>query len=96
LYQPLSEAEAMDQNWPHAVVVANDWDGPKALPPARRRRFALELDRNGLFLTVGRTDLYVCMEPSASWALQREAGDLELRAWRLHLILGRAPKTAAA
>jgi hypothetical protein len=85
----------MDHHWPPSLLVANDWDGPKALPAARRRRFVIELDRNGLFVTLGRTDLYLCVEPATEWAMQREAGELDLRAGRLHLILGRAPEAAA-
>jgi hypothetical protein len=86
----------MDGNWPPVVVVANDWDGPSRAPRARRRHFAFELDRNGLFLSLGRTDIYVCVEASSAWTAQRSAGELDVQAWRLHLIIGRAPKEQPA
>jgi hypothetical protein len=92
----MGDPPAMDGNWPPLVVVANDWDGPSCLPTARRRRFAVELDRNGLFLSLGRTDFYLCMEPGSTWSMHRASGELEMQAWRLHLIIGRAPKVQPA
>jgi hypothetical protein len=86
----------MDRNWPPYLVAANDWDGPHAAPPVKRRRFALELDRNGLFLTLGRTDFYLCLEPSSAWHFEREPGGFDAQAWRVHAMIGRVARDTAA
>jgi hypothetical protein len=57
----------------------------------RRRRFALELDRRGVFVRLGRTETYLCAEPDSAWILQREPGALDAQAWRLHLVIDRVP-----
>lgn len=58
---------------------------------ARRHRFALELDRRGLFLSLGRVEAYCCTEPESAWLFQREPGGFDAQAWRLHLMVGRTP-----
>jgi hypothetical protein len=33
----------------------------------------------------------VCSEADSAWSFLREPGGLDVQAWRLHLIVGRAP-----
>jgi hypothetical protein len=63
---------------------------PPALPRGRRS-FSAEFDRRGLFLNLGQFDAYVCFEPAPAWFVRREPGDFDIQAWRLHLIVSRAP-----
>jgi hypothetical protein len=46
----------------------------------RRRRFALELNRRGVFVWLGRTEAYLCAEPDSTWMVQREPGALDAQA----------------
>ena len=64
--------------------------GETTLPPARRR-FSVEIDRRGVFATIGRYDAYLCLEPEAARSLQREPGSFDGQLWRLHLIVSRVP-----
>jgi hypothetical protein len=57
----------------------------------RRRRFAVELDRRGVFLRLGRTEAYLCAEPTSAWAFERGPDGLDAQAWRVHLIVGPVP-----
>jgi hypothetical protein len=66
-------------------------DGHAWLRRRRRRRFALELDRRGVFLRLGQTEAYLCAEPEGAWAFAREPGALDAQAWRLHPVVGRIP-----
>lgn len=58
---------------------------------APRRRFSIELDPKGLWLRLGRTEAYLCIEPEGAWTLMRETDGFDAQAWRLHLILGKVP-----
>jgi hypothetical protein len=62
-----------------------------AAPPEGRRSFSAELDCRGLFLNLGPFDAYVCFEAASAWFVQRELGDFDIQAWRLHLIVSRVP-----
>jgi hypothetical protein len=66
-------------------------DGHAWLRRRRRRRFALELDRRGVFLRLGRTEAYLCAEPTGTWAFERGPDGLDVQAWQLHLIVGPVP-----
>jgi hypothetical protein len=44
-----------------------------------------------VFLRLGRTEAYLCAEPTGTWAFERGPDGLEVQAWRLHLIVGPVP-----
>lgn len=70
----------------------SDLSGDATAPAGRgRRRFALELDRRGAFLRLGRVEAYVCFEPDRAWSFLRDPGGFDAQIWRLHLIVGRVP-----
>lgn len=79
-------ARSADPGVHHGLVAAND-----SAPPAPRRRWLVEADRHGVFLATRRRDLYLRLDSESGWWVQREEGSLEMRLWRLHLLLDRAP-----
>jgi hypothetical protein len=64
--------------------------GGASVRPAARR-FAVELDRRGVFARLGRVEAYLCIEPDSAWSFLRESDGFDSQAWRLHLIVGRSP-----
>ncbi len=62
---------------------------------ATTRRFALEVDRHGTFLRLGRTEVYARRDRTGprSWGVFRDppAGALEVDAGRFRLTVSRAP-----
>jgi hypothetical protein len=80
----------MDRNLRLLLAAAND-DGFVAEATPLRRRFSIEFGRRGIFVTIGSMDVYLCGEADSAWSFLREPGGLDVQAWRLHLIVGRAP-----
>jgi hypothetical protein len=83
----------MDPKLNHLVLVAaNDLGFEPQNLPAKRRAFCIEIDRRGMFLSLGGRDAYVCAEPHSAWSFVREPGGFDTQMWRLHLIVSRAPR----
>jgi hypothetical protein len=81
----------MDTKLKLQLVAANDPDFEAPDREPARRSFSVELDRRGVFITLGRWDVYLCAEPESEWQLLREPGGFDAQAWRLHLIVSRLP-----
>jgi hypothetical protein len=72
------------------LVASNDLNCSALTHPPRRRRFSAEFDRRGLFLTLGRFDVYFCTEPEAAWSFLQDRYGFDWQFWRLHLIVDKA------
>ena len=81
----------MDRNLRLLLAAANDDDFAMEAPPAPRRRFSIEFDRRGIFVSLGATDAYLCREPDSAWRFLRETDGFDAHAWRLHLIVAKVP-----
>lgn len=81
----------MDHNLRLLLAAANDDSFAADAAPARRRRFSIEFGRRGIFVSFAGTDAYLCGEPDSAWSFIREPGGFDAHAWRLHLIVGKAP-----
>ena len=55
-------------------------------------RIALELDRQGLFLRLGRVEVYARRDRERSWFLDRSAEATEASAGHFRVTLSRAPE----
>ena len=82
----------MDPKLRALVATAEGADWTEASKPVRQGRFSVELDRRGLFLRLGRVEAYLCAEAEGAWVFYREPGGFDAQAWRLHLVVGTAPR----
>jgi hypothetical protein len=83
----------VNQDIPHDLVPAAEGSCRSVEPAAwRGRRFSAELDRRGLFLRLGQVEAYLCVEEYGAWMFYREPGGFDAQAWRLHLVVGKAPR----
>lgn len=83
----------VNQDISRVLIPATDGSCRSAEPtPWRGRGFSAELDRRGLFLRFGRVEAYLCFEEYGAWMFYREPGGFDAQAWRLHLVVGRAPR----
>lgn len=84
----------MNQNLRPALVSAAETSCRSGEPTDSRDRrgVSAELDRRGLFLRFGRMEAYLCVESYRAWLFYREPGGFDAQAWRLHLVVGRAPR----
>jgi hypothetical protein len=80
----------MDPKLRLMLVASNDLNCSALTFAPRKRRFSAEFDRRGLFLTLGRFDLYLCTEPEAAWSFLRDRHGFDWQFWRLHLIIDEA------
>ena len=66
--------------------------GAPRVPARGWRDFSLEPTRSDLFVRTGRFEAYCCLEREGGWWFSREAGGLDVQAWRVRLIVDRAPR----
>ena len=65
---------------------------PGAEAPGRVGWVSVELDRLGLFLRLGRVEVYLCTEADRAWGCRHGPDGFDLRASRLHLVVGTVPR----
>lgn len=67
----------------HLLVVVNNEPGSEMrATSAKRGAFCVEVDRRGVFVSVGRRDVYLCTEPEPAWSFAREPGGFDTQMWR--------------
>jgi len=82
----------MDPNVRLLLIAANDSAPRTMVRPPKRRAFSVEIDRRGVFATLGPFEAYLCGESEKAWFVVREPDCLDVQLWRLHLILSRVPR----